>query len=237
MKINVLGTRGEIKPSEPLYSKHSGILINDELLLDFGEKEFLKHKPRWILISHLHPDHAIFVKEKVAALPKFIFGPEKNKNVKMIVAEKKFKIGKYEVTPIPTHHSKLVKSQAYRIDSNGKSVLYTGDIIWMDKKYHPLLKGLDLIITEGSFIKKGGLIVKDKETGKIFGHNGIPDLIHLFKPFSKKILLVHFGKWFLKDIETGKAKIKKLSKQEKVDILVGYEGMKLTVQKKTLTKI
>lgn len=229
MKIKVLGTRGEIKPVKPFYSKHSGILINEELLLDLGGKEFLEYKPKWILITHLHPDHAFFTREKIKLKQKNVFGPEKNKYLKITVKKGKFKIGKYEITPIPTHHSRLFQSQAYRIDDGQKSILYTGDLIWIDKKYHHLLKNLDLIITEASFFNEGGMIRRDKITGKIWGHNGIPDLIHLLKRFTKKILLVHFGKWFLDDIKKGKEEIKNLAKKEKIEILTGYEGMRLII--------
>jgi ribonuclease BN (tRNA processing enzyme) len=64
MNIHVLGTRGYIRPSAPRHSRHSGVLIDGALLLDCGEKEFLTHKPKYILITHLHPDHAFFVKAK-----------------------------------------------------------------------------------------------------------------------------------------------------------------------------
>lgn len=211
--------RGEIKPIKPLYEKHSGILINDELLLDMGEDEFLKYKPKWILITHLHPDHAIFVREKIIINNKNIFGPEKSENAKIKVKKKKFKIGKYTITPIPIHHSKIVKSLAYIIETKDRSILYTGDILKIDKKYYQLFNDLDLVITEGSFFKKDGK----------FGHNGIPNLIHLFKKFSKKILLVHFGRWFLDNIEDGTEKINELAKKEKVNVLIGYEGMQIII--------
>lgn len=80
MHITILGTRGEIKESAPFHSKKSGVLIDDELLLDCGEKEFLQYQPRWILLTHLHPDHAYFVRkgkeEKLKSRAK-IFAPEK----------------------------------------------------------------------------------------------------------------------------------------------------------------
>jgi len=30
---------------------------------------------------------------------------------------------------------------------------------------------LDMVITEGSFLRKGGMLRKDKDTGQIFGAN------------------------------------------------------------------
>jgi glyoxylase-like metal-dependent hydrolase (beta-lactamase superfamily II) len=62
MNIKILGTRGEIKVSAPYHSRHSGVLIDNTLLLDCGEPEFLDYKPQAILITHLHPDHAFFVR-------------------------------------------------------------------------------------------------------------------------------------------------------------------------------
>lgn len=52
---------------------------------------------------------------------------------------------------------------------------------------------------EASFIRKGGVVRKDKETGEIYGHTGIPNLINLFKKFTQNILFIHFGSWFYKD--------------------------------------
>ena len=41
MKIQILGTRGEVEPSAPYHARHSGILIDDRFMFDLGEKEFL----------------------------------------------------------------------------------------------------------------------------------------------------------------------------------------------------
>jgi hypothetical protein len=54
MKIKVLGTRGEIKASLPEHANHSGVLIDDVILLDIGEKQFLNCHPKYIFITHLH---------------------------------------------------------------------------------------------------------------------------------------------------------------------------------------
>jgi hypothetical protein len=36
MKLKILGTKEEIKESLPRHARYSGVLIDDELLLDFG---------------------------------------------------------------------------------------------------------------------------------------------------------------------------------------------------------
>ena len=58
MKIKILGTRGEIKVSAPKHSNHSGILADGKIMFDVGEKKFLSLDPKYIFITHLHPDHA-----------------------------------------------------------------------------------------------------------------------------------------------------------------------------------
>src|SRR5688572_56604 len=110
-----------------------------------------------------------------------------------------------------------------------KKILYTGDMIWINKKYHHLLKNLDLVITESSFLKKGGVIRKDKETGQIFGHQGIPNLMKFFVPFTKKIVLVHFGSWFYKDMKNSRLKLVNLAKKKDLDLTVGYDGLSFQI--------
>ena len=231
MKIKILGTRGEIEASLPRHSKHSGVLIDNALLMDLGEREFLQTKPKWIFTTHLHPDHAIFVQEPIKTnIP--IYAPEKYQNgIKVKVLKKEIGVGPYKIKPIPTHHSIKVKSVAYLIKKGKYKILYTGDMIWINKKYHHLFKDLNLVITEGSFMRKGGMVRRSKKTGQIYGHTGIPNLIKLFKNYTDHILFMHFGSWFYKDIQKTKEKIKKLAKENNITLRIGYDGLSIDLDK------
>ena len=230
MKIKVLGTRGEIEESAPYHSKKSGVLIDNKILLDIGDKQFLKYKPQHILVTHLHPDHAYFVRDKKPLLANIpIYVPEKYEQFDIHITKKPFKINNYLITPIPTIHSIKAKSNAYLIEHKKICILYTGDLIWIEKKYHKLLRNLDLVITEASFIRKGGLIRRNKQTDEIYGHTGVPNLINLFKKLTNKILFIHFGAWFYKDIKKARKNIQKLAKENDIEIIVGYDGLEITV--------
>lgn len=228
MKIKVLGTRGEIEESAPYHSKHSGVLIDNKILLDCGDKGFLAYHPICILITHLHPDHAYFVrKHEIPDINIPIYAPEKYMDAPIHLTKKSFTIRGYKITPIPTIHSVKVKSNAYLIEYKKKKVLYTGDMIWIEKKYHRLLKNLDLVITEASFMRTGGMVKRKKETGRIFGHTGVPNLIRLFKKYTNTILFIHFGAWFYKNIKKARKQFKKLAHKYEIDIIVGYDGLEI----------
>jgi ribonuclease BN (tRNA processing enzyme) len=236
MKIKILGTRGEIEPSAPYHSKQSGVLVDNEILLDIGEEIFLRQHPKAILLTHLHPDHAFFVRhpnKKIQAFVPPLYGPEayrKNAVVKKLISPKL--IEKHTIIPIPTHHSAKVASQAYLIKKGKEKILYTGDMIWINKEYHSQFANLDLIITEASFFRKGGRVNRNRITGKIYGHTGIPNLLALFSKFTKTILFVHFGGWFYEDINTAKKKLINLGKQYQVNVLVGYDGMEIDLSER-----
>lgn len=227
MKIKILGTRGEIEESAPYHSKKSGILINNELLLDCGDERFLAYNPKAILITHLHPDHAYFVRHhEVPATNVPIYAPQSyDLYAHMHITHKKFRIGEYTVTPIPTIHSIKVKSNAYLIEYKKQRLLYTGDMIWIEKKYYPLLHDLDCVITEASFMRKGGIVRRKDD--KIFGHTGVPNLIHLFKQFTSTMIFVHFGAWFYKDMRKARIEFKHLARENSIHVIVGYDGLEI----------
>ncbi|MBD3231907.1 hypothetical protein GF322_04570 [Candidatus Dependentiae bacterium] len=229
MKIKILGTRGEIKPSAPYHSKYSGILIDNKIMIDIGEKEFLKYKPQVIFITHLHPDHAFFTRDKKHFYEIKIptYAPEKYENNFVQILKKPKTFLGYKITPIPTEHSLKVKSQAYLIEKGKQKILYTGDMFWIKKQYQKKIPKLSLVITEGSYINKGGRIIKTKNS-KPYGHTGIPNLINLFKPYTKSILLMHFGSWFYNyGAKKARNKLKQLGKENNINIIIGYDGMDL----------
>jgi ribonuclease BN (tRNA processing enzyme) len=228
MKIQILGTRGEVEPTTPYHARHSGILIDDRLMFDLGEQEFLNYKPECVFITHLHPDHAFFVRDVQPGLDTraIVYAPEDYSGLQLHVLKHPISCSTYKITPIPTEHSIKVKSQAYIIQKGVIKILYTGDLFWIDKKYHSYIKNLDLVITEASFIRKGGVVRRSKEhAGKPFGHTGIPDLMRIFSPYAKRMLFMHFGSWFYEMGARGaRAKLKKLGLTYDLDIIVGYDG-------------
>ena len=231
MRITILGTRGEIDQTAPYHSRHSGILIDGSLMVDLGEREFLDRKPKAVLITHLHPDHAYFVRAGAERPPAGVplFAPEVYKDYGVTVLDRPETIAGYGVQPVPSHHSLKVRSQAYLVALGSMKILYTGDLVWINKEFHPLFEGLDLVITEASYFRKGGLIIRDKTTGQIYGHTGLPDLVRLFKAHCRRIVLVHFGGWFYKDIPRARAAIRELGRANGVVLEAGRDDQEIVL--------
>jgi glyoxylase-like metal-dependent hydrolase (beta-lactamase superfamily II) len=196
-----------------------------------GEREFLDYGPKAVLITHLHPDHAYFVRagegRPPAGIP--IFSPERYEDSGVRLLDDTRTIAGFDVRPIPTHHSLKVLSQAYLISRGSAKILYTGDIVWINKEYHPLFEGLDAVITEASYLRKGGLVKRDKITGRIYGHNGLPDIIRLFRDHCRRIILVHFGAWFYKDARRARAEIRKLGRANGISVEAGYDNEEIVI--------
>jgi hypothetical protein len=66
----------------------------------------------------------------------------------------------------------------------------------IEPRYQRRLRQLDLVVTDGSYLRRGGLVRVDAETGVRFGHAGVPDLVELFRRFTRRIVITHFGSWF-----------------------------------------
>lgn len=194
----------------------------DDLLFDLGERSYLDRRPRAVFLTHLHADHAFFV-EKDAAIDIPMFGPQaRGPPSKVTQARSTVELDGFRITPIPTVHSNTVRSCAFMVEKDLSRVMYTGDLVSVQERYRDRIPDLDLVIADGSFMRRGGLVRRD-EQGRRHGHTGIPDLVELFSPLAERIVVTHFGSWFYRDIEESVKHIEALSGRAKVE--AAYDGM------------
>jgi len=227
MRVHILGTRGEIARSAPRYRRHAGILVDRQILLDLGEASYLRYRPKAIFISHLHPDHAVFVRAPMA-LTCAVYVPEPTRAIpSAIVLRGAVDIAGFRVAPVATHHSHRVRSVGFLVEQGSHRLFYSSDLVSMGRLARAALGRLDAVITDGSFMRRGGLVRVDPSSGRRFGHAGIPDLVRLFSRFSHRIIITHFGSWFYDDVRAARRRIAQLSDGVRVD--AAYDGMVVTV--------
>jgi glyoxylase-like metal-dependent hydrolase (beta-lactamase superfamily II) len=210
MRLTILGTRGNILPSAPGYARHSGILVDGRILLDLGEAAYLRYRPEHIFITHLHPDHAAFLRTELVTHAA-VYLPEPTPRLPGArVMSSPLRRGPYRVVPVPTIHSLAVSSVGYLIEKGKRRVFFSSDLVSIERRHHRRLRRLDLVITDGSYLRRGGLVRTDPASGRRFGHAGIPDLVELFRPFTRRIVITHFGSWFYRDIPASVRRIASL---------------------------
>ena len=228
MKIKILGTRGKIEPQAKDHVNHTGYLLDDKILIDVGEEKYMNYKPEAVVFTHFHPDHAFFVPEKQKFTPEIpLFGPEAHELIPALkIISGSFEVGGYRFTPVPVIHALRLKSLGYVIQKGQKKLFITGDVAWIEKAQLAEIADLDLVITEATFIHKGGRINRKKD--RIFGHTGVPDLIRLLSPLTKRIAFCHYGEWFFENKpEESKRKIKAM--EEDVELIPAHDGLELEI--------
>ncbi len=228
VEIRILGTRGNVESTAPKHRLHSGMLVDERLLFDLGEERFLDPGPEHVFITHLHSDHAFFMErgswdEWLKDSSAVFYAPEKDDRfplMKVLAGSQSF--GPYKVSPILAVHSNKVLSYSYLIEKGGRSVLYTGDLIEI-RDTDNLPSHLDIVVTDGSFIRRGGMVRRDPVSGEPYGHAGIPDLVDVFKKHSGCILFTHYGEWFYRDVAKANERIRSYSGEALVR--PAYDGM------------
>jgi hypothetical protein len=100
-------------------------------------------------------------------------------------------------------------------------------MISIHRRYYSRLGRLDLVITDGSFMRRGGLVRHDPTSGKRFGHAGIPDLVTFFRRFTRRIVIAHLGSWFYDDVAASIRRSEALGNGARVS--VAWDGMIIRV--------
>lgn len=228
MEVEILGTRAKVEPSAPGYENHTGFLIDGTILVDVGEPEFLENKPKAIVFTHFHPDHAFFLYREEVFRPGIPhYGPEEHQLLPEIkVIKGNFEVEGYTFTPVPVIHALHLRSLGYVIEKEGERIFVTGDVAWIEKKYLREVPRVDLVITEATLLKKGGRINRKEE--KIYGHTGIPDLVRILGPLTPRIVFSHFGDWFYQDVEKSSNILGSMS-TPKIEITPAFDGFRIKI--------
>jgi glyoxylase-like metal-dependent hydrolase (beta-lactamase superfamily II) len=153
MRLKILGTRGNILPWAPNYARHSGILVDGRILLDLGEVAYLHYRPHQIFISHLHPDHAAFLRAKVVTDAEIYVPEPTRRRPTARVTSRPVQNGSYRIVPVPTVHSLKVRSLGYVVEKRGRRVFFSSDLVSIQGRYQRRLRRLDLVITEGRYMR------------------------------------------------------------------------------------
>jgi len=204
MRLVFLGTKGEIEESSPRHSYHASLLIiskQSKILIDYGmlRKHSLDElQPEVVLITHAHPDHYAWLNEPVdtqvtvyLTRETLDYGKHHPPNSKVIKPGQQFAIKDIKVTPYRVIHSIRCPAVGYRIESEGKTLVYNSDLVDIVEK-EAVLTGVDYYIGDGSAIKAN--LVR-RRGDQLFGHTRITTQINWCRKFGiEHIIFTHLGK-------------------------------------------
>lgn len=161
--------------NNPKHKNQSSLLINKTYMLDAGTDwigKIEKIKPKYILLTHAHPDHAGAIIQDIRKISAEVHGPEGIREdivelygaVGIPIVEhpvgKGFKLDGLEFNFIPVYHSTRAPTHAIKVDGR---LMYAPDFVGFKKANQ--LVGIELFIGDGSDIEKG--IIRKNKTGHL----------------------------------------------------------------------
>ena len=139
--------------------------------------------------------------------PRFALEEVRHK-FKFVVLEpgRSTRLGKFQVRAIRSPHTKPDVSLSFRVDSGGKSIVFSGDSGWNDELVE-LCDGADLFLCECTYF----------ESAQLTFHMNYPQLAANRDKFKvRRMILTHLGR-------------EVLSRENEIGIEMGFDGMKIEI--------
>lgn len=241
MKITFLGTRGYIEAKSRRHRRHASAMISYrgthvmiDAGLDWAKKVYkLVPKPKAIVITHAHPDHAWGLK-KGSPCPVYAIRDSWDlvmdkwdipKKLRRIVRPlRSFKIGAISFKAFRVEHSILAPAVGYRITAGKHTIFYVPDLIYI-KDRKKALKGCDIYIGDGATVRGGHLVRRRDDT--LIGHTNVrTQLTWCQKEGIPEMIVTHCGSEIVAGDERKiGALIRRMAKERGVEVQIAYDGM------------
>jgi ribonuclease BN (tRNA processing enzyme) len=240
MLLRFYGTKGYVEESSKSHSGHSAFVVElngFRLLCDFGQnrKGMLRRiRPDAVFVSHAHPDHSWGLEEGVSvpvhasAVTHELLAKQPIAERVVVAPDQTVDVGPFRLTVFPVVHSVRCPCVAARLEADGFTLVYSGDIVAFDDP-ESALRGADLYVGDGSTLT--GSLVRRHPGGTLMGHTTVrAQLGWLANHGVPRAVFSHFGKG---PIEMGdealQEELEKLASKHPMgcSITAAYDGMEL----------
>jgi ribonuclease BN (tRNA processing enzyme) len=204
VRLHFYGTKGYVEESSRAHAGHSAFTVEADgfrLLCDFGENRRGKLegiRPDAIFVSHAHPDHAWGLAEGTAVR---VFASEITHRLTAqfpipdrvaLSPGRPVRVGPFLLTAFPVVHSVRCPCVAARLQAEGRTLVYSGDIVAFESA-DEALTGADIYVGDGSTLK--GSLVRRHPGGALIGHTTVRAQLGWLSRFGiRRAVFSHFGK-------------------------------------------
>lgn len=240
MKLEFLGTRGEIEARTDRHRMHTALMVGyrgRRVLIDCGadwREEVHRLRPPAIVLTHAHPDHAWGLEDgapcPVYATPvtwRLIDGYPIEKRY-TIAARKPFSIGAITFEAFDVEHSTRCPAVGYRITAGRVTVFYAPDLVYIHER-DAALRGCKAYIGDGatpaqSFVRKRG--------DRLIGHSPVrTQLTWCEKEGVPRAVITHCGKQIVEGDEASiESQLNQWGRERGVEVTLAFDGLELTLR-------
>jgi phosphoribosyl 1,2-cyclic phosphodiesterase len=240
MKLEFLGTRGNIESRNRRHRMHSSLMVSyygQDLMIDCGEDwlgELHSVGPGAIFVTHSHPDHAWGLKEgapcPVYALDEAWEGMEQYdiEDRNRLEPRKPVEVLGMTVEAYPVWHSTRAPAAGFRITAGQVSIFYVPDVVYIEDR-EDALRAVRVYVGDGATITRS---MVRKSDGHLIGHVPIrTQLTWCDKEGVPRAIFTHCGSEIVKgDERVLGARIGALASERSVEAQIAHDGMELVLR-------
>jgi phosphoribosyl 1,2-cyclic phosphodiesterase len=239
MKLEFLGTRGEIEKRTRRHRMHTSLMVSyrgADVMIDCGldwRGKFERLHPDAIMLTHAHPDHAWGLRD---GAPCPVHAPQKTwqtltrcrvEDRHVIKERSPTKICGITFEAFPVEHSILAPAVGYRVSTGRASIFYVPDLVFIHERAEAL-KNVQIYIGDGATVTRSFIRRRGKT---LIGHSPVrTQLTWCEKEGVRKAIITHCGS----EIVTGderklSTKLQAMGAERRIEVRIAHDGMKLTL--------
>jgi phosphoribosyl 1,2-cyclic phosphodiesterase len=240
MKLVFLGTRGEIEARTRRHRMHSSLLVSyrsTRVMIDCGLDwlgKFERLRPRAIVLTHAHPDHAWGLKN---GAPCPVYASQETWQTLQIYSIKERHLIK-ERTPtkisdimfeaFPVEHSILAPAVGYKVSAGRARIFYAPDLIFIHNRA-AALNGVQIYIGDGATLTRSFVRKRGK---RLIGHAPVgTQLTWCRKEGVPRAIITHCGSEIATaDERKLTAKLRAVVTEPGLEAYIAYDGMEFILR-------
>lgn len=240
MKLEFLGTRGEIDARTERHGMHTLLVVSyygKRVMIDCGADwrgEVKDLKPDAIVLTHAHPDHAWGLKD---GSPCAVYATEVTwasirdypiEDRVVVEPRQALEIEGMSFEAFTVEHSIRAPAVGYRVTAGPSAIFYAPDVAYIPERSEALAD-IDVYVGDGATIKRS---MVRRRGDQIFGHAPIStQLTWCRKEGVPRAIITHCGSGIVEgDEEEVAQRVAALAEERGVEAEIAYDGLQVVLR-------